>query len=534
MSVPFFLTLATVLAFNVGETFGVKRPHIILIVADDLGWNDVSFHGSPQIPTPNIDALARDGIILNNYYIQPICTPSRSALMTGVHPIHTGMQGHVIIGPEPYGLPLHFKLLPEHLEKLGYRRHMVGKWHLGFFKKEYTPLFRGFESHFGYWCGHQDYYDHTSEESIYWGYDMRENMSVAWDAFGKYSTELYTDHALKLINNHNTDEPFFLYLPHLAVHSANSYSPLQAPEKYTSRFPWIKDENRRTFAGMMSALDDGVGEVVKALRDKGMLQDSIILFTSDNGGPAAGFDMNHASNWPLRGVKATLWEGGVRGAGFIWSPFLSKASRISQQLMKIEDWLPTLYAAAGGDVKDLGTIDGINMWKTLSNDLPSPQKEILHNIYPGGHTFAIRSGDFKLVNGTTYGKAWNGWYGPSGRGHSHTTVLKQIKNSDVAKSLLSINRTTWSKEKSLKSASISCGPVPKKQNCFAWKGSCLFNIKNDPCEYYNLADKYPDIVKKLMERIIEYQKTAVPSGKKPSDPDANPTLHGGAWVSWKD
>lgn len=141
-----------------------KKPHIIVIVADDLGWNDVGFHGSNQIPTPNIDALAYSGIILQNYYVNPICTPSRSALMTGLHPIHTGMQSGVLVGAAPYGLPLKHKILPQFLNDLGYKSIAVGKWHLGSHSANYTPVNRGFDSHVGYWTGHEDYYDHTAQE----------------------------------------------------------------------------------------------------------------------------------------------------------------------------------------------------------------------------------------------------------------------------------------------------------------------------------------------------------------------------------
>lgn len=138
-----------------------ERPNIIVIVADDLGWNDVGFHGSNEVKTPNIDALAYDGQILNNYYVNPICSPSRSALMTGMYPIHTGLQHGVIGMGQDRGIPLNFTLLPEFLHNLGYQSHAVGKWHLGYSRAEYLPTKRGFGSHYGYWAGMQDYYSHT-------------------------------------------------------------------------------------------------------------------------------------------------------------------------------------------------------------------------------------------------------------------------------------------------------------------------------------------------------------------------------------
>ncbi|XP_066583851.1 arylsulfatase B-like [Prorops nasuta] len=290
------------------KAVSIKQPHIIFILADDLGWNDVGFHGSGQIPTPNIDALAYTGIHFDRYYTASVCTPSRSALMTGKHPIHTGMQHGVLKGAEPRGLPLHEKLLPEYLRDLGYSTHIVGKWHLGFYRKEYTPTYRGFQSHIGFWTGHHDYFDHTAAESPFWGLDMRRNMLPLWDLHGQYSTEIFTKEAIRIINQQNASRPLFLFLSHAAVHSGNTYNPLPVRDEDVARFSYIKDGRRRRFAAMVSKLDESVGKVVDALHKNRMLQNSMIIFSSDNGGPAAGFNLNAASNWPLRGVKDTLWE----------------------------------------------------------------------------------------------------------------------------------------------------------------------------------------------------------------------------------
>ena len=154
---------------------------------------------------------------------------------------------------------------------------------------------------------------------------------------------------------------------------------------------------------MLSKLDESVGRVVTTLADKNMLNDTIIMFTTDNGGPAAGFDVNYASNWPLKGVKDTLWEGGVRGAAFLWSPSIKKPSRIGVQMMNVQDWLPTLYAAAGGNTKELPSMDGLDMWKALSEDLDSPRKLMLHNIDDSRKIASVRVGDWKFSRGTTNG-----------------------------------------------------------------------------------------------------------------------------------
>lgn len=227
---------------------------------------------------------------------------------------------------------------------------MVGKWHLGHYKKEFTPLYRGFESHLGFWTGHQDYFDHTAAESGTWGFDMRRNMSIAFDLHGKYVTDTLNQESVRIVEDHDTKSPLFLYVAHAAVHSGNPYEPLRAPDETIVKMDHIQEYDRRKFAAMVSKVDDSVGDLVKALHKKDMLSNTIIVFSTDNGGPAEGFNLNAASNWPLRGVKDTLWEGGVRGAGFMWgASVIQKPKRVSHQMMQIADWLPTLYAAAKGD-----------------------------------------------------------------------------------------------------------------------------------------------------------------------------------------
>lgn len=525
-------------AISFGEA--TKQPHIIMIVADDLGWNDVGFHGSNQIPTPNIDALAYSGRILHNYYVNPICTPSRSALMTGLHPIHTGMQSGVLVGAAPYALPLSHKLMPEYLaSNLGYATHGVGKWHLGSHRAAYTPTKRGFLSHVGYWTGHEDYYDHTAQELYQpvngWGYDFRRNMSVAWEDFGNYATDIFTNEALDVIHHHNVSQPLFLYLAHLAVHSANTYQPLQAPTEVVEKFSYISDKNRRTFAGMLYKLDESVGRVVKLLQDRQMLQDSIIVFTTDNGGPAGGFDVNWASNWPLRGVKDTLWEGGVRGAGFIWSPLLKTKSRVSNQMMNVQDWLPTLYAGAGGNPNDLPMLDGMNLWDALSEDSPSPRNLMLHNIDDKRSIASLRVAEWKFIRGSTYKGKWDKWFGPTGRNDSYNVSL--VQTSLVAQALESMGNPIPDEStiNALRSQiTLDCPKSDDDASCKLTQQVCLFNITADPCERNNLAFKYPTVIKMMEETLNTFNATAIPPGNKPIDPRADPKFFDYTWTNWLD
>ncbi|GFO20218.1 arylsulfatase j-like [Plakobranchus ocellatus] len=332
-----------------------------------------------------------------------------------VEQIMHSMQDNVIVGTQEYGLPMNEMLLPQYLNKLGYRSRMVGKWHLGMFKWEYTPLYRGFESHFGYYQGCEDYYTHTYEANEdQWGLDFRRNKELLWNCTGQYSTTLFRDEAVKILEQHNVSEPLFLYLPFQAVHSGNGDGVhLQAPKSYIDKFAYIKNIQRRTFAAMLSALDDAVGDVYDTLRKRDMLANSIILFTTDNGGPANGYDNNAANNFPLRGVKFTLWEGGVRGVGLVHSPLLKKQGYVSKQMLHVCDWFPTLISAAGGQelLKNVTSLDGVDAWEMLSSNGQAIRSEILHNIDPTAVNAGLRVGDYKLLVGNV-NMDWDGWYPP--------------------------------------------------------------------------------------------------------------------------
>ncbi|KAK7601300.1 hypothetical protein V9T40_008741 [Parthenolecanium corni] len=512
-----------------------EKPHVIFIVADDLGWNDVGFHGSNQIPTPNIDALAYSGIILQNYYTLQLCTPSRSALMTGKHPIHTGMQHGVIIGGGPYGLPLDLKILPQYLNEDGYRSHAIGKWHLGHFKEKYTPTRRGFNSHFGYWTGRQDYYDHSIHEGDSWGYDMRRGMNVSWDSFGSYTTDLITGEAETIIKSHDPKTPLFLYVAHLAVHSANSYQYLEAPEEIIQKFDYIKDNNRKKFAAMLYKLDESVGRIITSLDEKGMLNNSLIVFTTDNGGPAGGYDNNAASNWPLRGTKNTLWEGGVRGAACIWSRNLP-ASKINNDIMHLQDWLPTILAAVNytSSTKNL-SFDGHNMWPVLKEEEKSMYDEILVNIDEIQNVTALRKGDWKIITGEFDNGIWDKRFGPSGRNSWYKYNITEIEASPVAiafrRNYISFPSPQMINE-TRENTSLSCDWSQLNKACDLRNEICLFNVQTDPCERVNQAESRPEILKELLQALKKYKP--VKPLNKPFDERSNPKYWNYTWTNWMD
>ena len=219
--------------------------------------------------------------------------------MTGRHPIHTGLQHRVFKAAKPDALPYRFKILPRYMKELGYDTHALGKWHLGFHQRPFLPTKRGFDTHFGFWTGHEDYYTRMNH-----GYDFRDNENpVPPDKYrGQYSTDIYKNKSIDIIlRRKGNPKPLFLYLAHQSVHG-----PLQVPKYYSNRFSHIHDYRRRIFAGMVSAVDDSVGELVSALQRADILNNTIIIFSTDNGGAVTNekrraIDGMPGSNWPLRG-----------------------------------------------------------------------------------------------------------------------------------------------------------------------------------------------------------------------------------------
>lgn len=183
---------------------------------------------------------------------------------------------------------------------------------------------------------------------------------------------------------------------------------------------------------MLTKLDRSVGAVITALNESNMIENSIIIFSTDNGGAPQGFNLNAASNWPLRGAKYKLWEGGVRGVGLIWSPLLKQQQRVSHQMIHITDWLPTLYRAAGGDISALpDDIDGLDLWETLSENTPSKREEALINIDPIWEMASLVVGDYKVVQGTNFEGDWDGWYGPAGDRDPNNYETDKVSNSNT-------------------------------------------------------------------------------------------------------
>lgn len=541
-----FLLLVTLtyfmLTYNPPPGPDSRRPHIVFILADDLGWADLSYTGVAQIRTPNIDALAWNGVRLSRLYHQNLCTPSRAAIMTGRYPIHTGMQHLVILYGEPRGLPLNLKLLPEWLNELGYTSHMLGKWHLGFCKASYTPTKRGFVSHIGNYGGSVEYYTHLRVSAGDVGLDFRRNFTRATRDNGWYYTDLITSEAVNIIKDNPPNKPMFLYVAHLATHYSSARERLEVPEHYLRGYESIRHANRTRYAGMVAALDHSVGQIVSALDEAGILNNTFLVFASDNGAATTFWDTHGASSWPLRGEKDTLFEGGVRVPGIVWAPapLWHGVGTEYDRFFHATDWLPTLYEVAGGDASKLSGIDGVSHLRSLKDPtVPTPRNEVLLNIDPTDGNAALIQAPYKLVSGS-FPRASTDWLPLPGEREKADTESQHAReacmNSTVFKVFKKRGLTPSCGTKGdAYSTPISCSAGDESKSvCNSTQAPCLFDIVADPCEYRNIAEEKPQIVQQLQARVNELGKTAMKPNNVPKDPAALPKNHGGFWVTWKD
>lgn len=375
-----------------GEAYAADaaKPNIVYILADDLGWGDAGFRGS-DIKTPNLDILAKDGATLEQFYTQPMCTPTRAALMTGRYPLRYGLQTGVIPGAGTYGLSTDEYLLPQTLKDAGYATALVGKWHLGHANPEFWPRQRGFDYFYGALVGEIDHFKHSSHGVPDW---YRDNTPIEEEGFDNV---LFGNEAVRVVQDHDTSKPLFLYLAFTAPHT-----PYQAPQEYLDRYTDIADENRRAYAAMVSVMDDAIGKVMAALKEHGMSDNTLIVFHSDNGGVkdslfagdtkvAGGLPAN---NGPYRSGKGTLYEGGTRVIALANWPGKIKPGPMNEPL-HVVDMYPTLASIAGASTSKTKPLDGMDVWSSLSGGQPSPRKEIVYNVDP--MSAGIRQGDWKLV-----------------------------------------------------------------------------------------------------------------------------------------
>lgn len=420
----------------------MRRPNIIIFYCDDLGYGDLGCYGSKAIKTPHLDRLAGDGIRFTNWYSNsPVCSPSRASLLTGRYPAKAGVTR--ILGGKrgTAGLPLDQPNLAKTLKASGYRTALFGKWHLGA-SAEHGPNAQGFDEFFGFRAGCIDYYSHI----FYWGqsagvnpvHDLWHNETEVWEN-GQYMTEVITRKSVEYIDA-SEEEPFFLYVAYNAPHY-----PMHAPKTYVDRFPDLPPD-RRIMAAMIAAVDDGVGEIVDALKRKGLYEDTVIFFSSDNG------PSTEARNWldgtedlyyggtagRFRGHKASLFEGGIREPAIVCYPSGLPGGLVNEEPAIMMDIYPTLLELAG-IAWEKEHIDGSSLCPVIRGGAGSPHKQIFWE-YDG--QLAVREGPWKLV--------LNG-------------------------------KLDFSRK--------AADPIH------------LSNLETDPGEQYNAAEQHPELVRRLIENV---------------------------------
>ena len=374
-----------------------NKPNIVYIVADDLGWKDVGFHGS-DIQTPNLDKLAAGGAKLEQFYVQPMCTPTRAALMTGRYPFRYGLQTAVIPAGAKYGLATDEWLLPQALKEAGYNTAIIGKWHLGHADRKYWPKQRGFDYQYGPLIGEIDYFTHEAEGVLDW---YRNNERLVEEG---YSTTLIGNDAVKFVGDQVPTKPFFLYLAFNAPHT-----PYQATQEYLDKYKGIADPTRRAYAASITAMDNQIGRVVASLDKKNLRDNTLILFMSDNGGTrnpmfsGAIADVSKikipCDNGLYHEGKGSLYEGGTRVVALANWPDHISAGVTVKEMIHVVDMYPTLTQLAGASTTKTKPLDGLDVWGTISEGKASPRTEVVYNIEP--FRAAVRQGDWKLVWRTT-------------------------------------------------------------------------------------------------------------------------------------
>ena len=447
MSPQSISTLLSAFAIAISTAFATDRPHIILVLADDLGSRDMSYRGS-NISTPHIDKLASRGVVIDPFYVQSVCSPNRAALMTGRYPIRLGMQCSVVRPWASHGLPLDERTLPQALKESGYTTAVVGKWHLGHAIPEYLPLQRGFDKQYGHYNGALDYYTHEREG----GHDWHQNDQPNYDE--GYTTDLIGREASRIIREHDPRTPLFLCVPFNAPHS-----PYQAPEEHLERNKHIENKIRQTRAGMVTSMDDAIGQIVDAASQRLPTEDTLIFFCSDNGGI-----LRAGSNGDLRGEKSHVYEGGVRApAIMVWEGTIKEGSVVKEPL-HITDLYPTLLRLTGTNLQQEKPLDGKDAWPTITQGKRSPHDFILLDSTP--FRGAIRMKDWKLVR----------------NGAARSTQATSIGEEDK------------------------------------WE---LFNLKTDPFEMNDLHRKNPQAFQRLKKKFQELSGQAaapnIPPNGLPED-----------------
>ena len=467
----FARTILAVIAVSIlasAQVTAAERPNVVVIVADDLGWADVGYHGG-NIDTPSLDRLAEQGVQLNRFYTTPICSPTRAALMTGRDPMRLGVAYGVIMPWDNIGVNPAEHFMPESFGAAGYQTAMVGKWHLGHAQMTYHPNERGFEHFYGHLHTEVGFYPPFANVG---GKDFQVNGVTADDE--GYETYLLADEVSRYIRERDTQKPFFIYMPFIAPHT-----PLDAPAELQEKYKDIdtdlpparsnqtdstrriskmlmRESARPMYAAVVDGMDQAIGQVLNTLDEEGLSDNTIVLFFSDNGG--AAYSYGGADNAPLRGGKGETFEGGIRVVSLMRWPEKLQGGQIFDQVMTVMDVFPTLADAAGVDALNTFEFDGSSLWPSISEGTTHTREDMI--------MFASEIpiyGSFKL---TAFDNTWK---------------LVQEMEQDQ----LSTTVTNY-----------------------------LFKIADDPNEYNNLAAEYPDIVVSMSKAISEWRALHPVSGTR--------------------
>jgi arylsulfatase A-like enzyme len=369
-----------------------RPPNVLIFIADDLGWHDVGYHDS-EIRTPNLDRLARAGVRLERHYVYPTCSPTRAGLLTGRNPSHFGIHGP-IDGRSTASLPLDVPTLARVLQGRGYATALCGKWHLGL-RPQVGPRQFGFDHTYGYLHGQIDQYTHRYKNG-----DRTWHGDDEFTDEAGHATDLIADEAVRVVSGTRAG-PFFLYVAFSVPHH-----PVQEEEKWTGPYTdAIRDPSRRLYAASVTHMDAAIGRIVAALDKAGRVNDTLVLFTSDNGGqreytPGNEYEGKHGpnptlgDNRPWRGWKGGLYEGGIRVPAFVSWPGKLRAG-IVRQTVSYLDWFPTLARLAGARVEDGWKVEGRDVWPLLAGDGPNPAPRAL--TWVTGNAAAVLDGDWKLI-----------------------------------------------------------------------------------------------------------------------------------------
>jgi len=468
-----------------------KPPHIFFVLADDVGWGDVGFHRPqpyPEIMTPNMDALVADGIKLMRHYVYKFCTPTRSSMQSGRLPVHVTTS---LVNPEKpnCGIPRNMTGIAAKLKQAGYKTHLFGKWDAGMATPHHTPQGRGYDTSLNYFTHKNDLWTQVEQQSScspklgivdLWATDKPANTLNGT----MYEEDMFLNEMTNVIKNHNPDDPLFLvYTPHA------SHVPYQVPQKYYDKFSFIQNDEtvcsaqtayiypgsthniscRRVYHAFVNVLDDILGDVVGKLKAAGLWEDTLMVFSADNGAPLVLAETG-GNNHPLRGGKYSEWEGGIRSAAFVSGGYLPKAVRGTEQgePVHVADWYGTFCKMAGVDQHDapavasgLPDVDSVDVWPLISGQTKvSPRSELVVNEN------ALIQGDYKLLVNKIGFATWTGPQFPNATSPTHA-------------------------------------PAKFEKDC---KDGCLYNVASDPYEHTDLASSMPEKVKTMISRLDELKK----------------------------